>query len=554
MRKRLKYWAPYRVFAIVWMSVRFLLQIFWFQRIHRIWDQETKRKWERLLGKQGREYRKRSIQLGGLLIKFGQFLSTRADLLPPTLLNELQDLTDNVEAVPFKYSRKVIEKEWKGKLESRLRSIDEQAVASASIGEVYKAFLMDGTPVAVKVQRYRVNEIFHMDFRALRIVFWMLSKFTVIRKKSDLPALYREVVAVISNELDFTQELENANYFRNRFADFPDVYIPEYYDEYSTRRLLVMEWIDGASVTDVAFMERHQISREKTAQVIFNLYAEQFLYAGTFHSDPHPGNIMLKSDGTLVLIDFGMAGEIRKQDADYIRMIIQGIVLNDYNRAIKGMQEMNFLLENANTERVKKVMKEMINRYLHGDFKNMNGDTMQQIFQDIHQFVNEQPIQLPANYAFLGRAASIVTGVLMTVYPEIDLMKWGKPVIKKWVIGENTKYTFYKDVLAETTRPLLSLPRAMVSFLESPERDRAWDVEKHQSRLFHQYYILYAVLFFFIALAGIAVTLYGYHIQLALLYQVGFTVGGLGAVGWLLMCFKHYALIKTLQLKRRGNK
>ncbi|GGD03771.1 ABC transporter [Thalassobacillus devorans] len=552
MRDRMKYIGIYRVFVIVWMSAKFMLQLFWFHKTNRIWDEETKRNWDNLMAKQAHEYRVKSIRLGGLLIKFGQFLSSRADLLPQVFIKELEGLVDRVKPVPFSYSKKIIEEEWGGELGEFLEYIEEEPVASASIGEVYKASLKDGTPVAIKVQRYRVKEIFQMDFKALRIVFWMLRRFSSYGKKADLQALYREIVTVMSNELDFKKELQNGNHFKKRFKDMENVYIPEYYNDLSTQRVLVMEWIEGARVTDIPFIKENGISREQVARTLFDLCVEQFLYTGMFHSDPHSGNLMLKADGTVVVIDFGMVGEIKKRDASYLRMMIQGFILDDYDQVIDALYKMNFLLGNADTERVKKMLRETVDMYLEGDFTKLDATIMNDIMEDIQQFVKNQPIQLPADYAFLGRATSIIIGVLTAVYPQIDLMAWGKPVIREWMSGADSKYGFYKDIAADTARPLLSLPRALVSFLESGDRDREWSAEKQQNHMFHQFYLFYASLSFFTMIAGGVFGLYWYRSADLLLMWIGFGVGLMGAAGLLSFGRKHVKMMQAINTNRRG--
>ncbi|MFG6119393.1 ABC1 kinase family protein [Thalassobacillus sp. B23F22_16] len=553
MRDRMKYIGFYRVFVIVWMSAKFMLQLFWFQKTNRIWDEETKRKWDDMMAKQAREYRIKSIRLGGLLIKFGQFLSSRADLLPQVFIKELEGLVDRVKPVPFFYSKKIIEEEWGGDLEEFLEDMEEEPVASASIGEVYKASLKDGTPVAIKVQRYRVKEIFQMDFKALRIVFWMLRRFSSYGKKADLQALYREIVTVMSNELDFKKELQNGNHFKKRFKDMENVYIPEYYNDLSTQRVLVMEWIEGARVTDIPFIKENGISREQVARTLFDLCVEQFLYTGMFHSDPHSGNLMLKADGTVVVIDFGMVGEIKKRDASYLRMMIQGFILDDYDQVIDALFKMNFLLDNADTERVKKMLRETVDMYLEGDFTKLDATIMNDIMEDIQQFVKNQPIQLPADYAFLGRATSIIIGVLTAVYPQIDLMAWGKPVIREWMSGADSKYGFYKDIAADTARPLLSLPRALVSFLESGDRDREWAAEKQQNHMFHQFYLFYTSLSFFTMIAGGVFGLYWYRSADLLLMWIGFAIGLMGAAGLLSFGRKHVKMMQAINTNRRGS-
>ncbi|QAS53249.1 ABC1 kinase family protein [Halobacillus litoralis] len=552
MGHRLKYIALYRISVIVWMSIKFLLQIFWFHKRHRIWDQDTKRKWEELLSGQAEEYRKKAVALGGLLIKFGQFLSSRGDLLPQSFIKELEGLVDRVEPVPFYRSRQTIEEDWNAPLEEHLSSIEENATASASIGEVYKGYLKDGSPVAVKVQRYRVKDIFRMDFKALKIVFWLLDRFTVYGTKADLQALYREVVRVISNELDFTMELENGNHFKKRFSDFSSVYIPDYYKDLSTKRVIVMEWIEGTKITDLSFIKKNGIDREQLARTLFDLCVEQFLYAGTFHSDPHSGNLMLKADGTIVVIDFGMVGEIKKEDANSIRAMIQGFILDDYDRVIEALKEMDFLLPHADTERVKELLKQTTDMYLEGNFDKLDAHMMNDMLADLQQFVKEQPIQLPADYAFLGRATSIIVGVLSSVYPQIDLIKWGRPVIKEWMSGEDSSFSLYKEVAKETARPLLSLPRALIEYLEDGDKEREWKSYHQKNKLFHQYYLFYTLLSLVLAVMGGFALFYTMIVPVLPSLWIGGVLSGVGVVGFVVFSINHLRMLKRIHHNRRN--
>ncbi|SEH46496.1 Predicted unusual protein kinase regulating ubiquinone biosynthesis, AarF/ABC1/UbiB family [Halobacillus karajensis] len=552
MRHRLKYISIYRISVIIWMALKFLIQIYWFKKRHRIWDERTIRQWEEMLAGQAGEYRKKAVLLGGLLIKFGQFLSSRGDLLPQSFIKELEGLVDRVEPVPFHRSRQTIEEDWNAPLNEYLASIEEDSIASASIGEVYKAYLKDGTPVAIKVQRYRVRETFRMDFKALKIVFWMLERFTIYGKKADLQALYREVVRVISNELDFTMELENGNHFKKRFTDFDGVYIPDYYSDLSTKRVLVMEWIEGAKITDLPFIKRHGIDREHIARRLFDLCVEQFVYAGMFHSDPHPGNLMLKEDGTIVVIDFGMVGEIKKEDANSIRKMIQGFILDDYDRVIESLQEMDFLLPDADTEKVKKLLKQTTNMYLDGNFDKLDAHMMNDMLRDLQQFVKEQPIQLPADYAFLGRATSIIVGVLTSVYPQVDLIQWGRPVIKEWMSGEDSSHSLYKEIAKETARPLLSLPRALIEFLEDGDKEREWKSYHQKNHLFHQYYLFYTFLSLLISGAGAAALYYTMIVPVLPNIWVGGVTIGIGITGFIVSSFNHFKMLRRIHHNRRN--
>src|SRR5690606_10688964 len=294
-----------RIFRIVWLAVKIFLQVTFFQRRNRgNWSPLVEKRWNDMITKQAKEYKNLALKLGGLMIKLGQCLSTRADIMPPTFLAELEGLNDRVHSVPRKSIVSVLEQEWNTPHTNYLDQLSDSAVASASIGEVYKAVLKNGMEVAVKVQRPGTDRILRADFKAIRIVSWMAEKFTPFAKQIDFKLLYVEMTETIGAELNFLKELQNGRAFADRFDAMEGVRIPLYFDEFTTRRVLVMEWIEGARITDLAFIEKNELDRHEISERLFILFLEQVLYGGQFHADPHGGNILLEPDGGIVLIDF----------------------------------------------------------------------------------------------------------------------------------------------------------------------------------------------------------------------------------------------------------
>src|SRR5699024_535585 len=350
MNKGLKYNAIYRSTIIIWMAFKFILKINFFLFTNRIWDRKTQKKWETMLVKIAREYRRKSERLGGVLIKVGQFLTTRADILPDSFIRELGNLVDQVKPMDQGWALKIIEKEWGKPARTYLEELHEKPIAAASIGEVYKGKLKDGSDVAIKVQRHRIQEAFYKDFISLRIVFWMIKVFTSFGKKADLNSLYTEMITVMEKELDYNQELEYSNYFKERFQNYEGIRIPNYYDALSTEKVLVMEWVDGAKITDLDFLQRHRIDVEKTSKTIFDFYIDQFLNPGKFHADPHAGNILIDEHGTIIVLDFGMVEEIKRKDTEDFKLLVQGFIIDNYEIVIEALDRMDFILENANKE------------------------------------------------------------------------------------------------------------------------------------------------------------------------------------------------------------
>lgn len=487
----MKNFSLYRIIIIVAMFVKIVFQLYVFNKRNKIWTAETQQKWEQLLKKQAAEYREKAIKLEGLLIKVGQFLSTRADIMPEVFLKELADLIDQVPPVPSHISKKILEQEWGQNLENHLSEISDKPVASASIGEVYKGKLHNGQEVAIKIQRHNIDKIIQTDFKALRIVLWITRVFTKFGKESDTKALYKEIVSIIGNELNYQKELKNGRYFQKKFHDSKDYYIPQFYEEFCTKKVLVMEWIEGRKVTDLSYFKKHNIDRKITGRRVFQFFVDQLFDYGMFHADPHQGNILVTKEGMIVILDFGMVGEISRNESVIIRKMIQGFVLDDYQLAIDQLQELGFLLPHANKFKLASLLKTYVDMYLEKGIKHLDQETVEEIFKDLKEIVREQPIQLPAEFAFLGRAASIGVGVLTIIDPEIDFIELGKPVVMTWLEdSDEDQGSIQMQVLKDSVKPLLSLPRNINEWLESPSHQRRSE-ERRQWQLFeHQRYLL----------------------------------------------------------------
>ncbi|HJV30752.1 MAG TPA: AarF/UbiB family protein, partial [Bacillales bacterium] len=200
----------YRMWKVITFALSVVIRVYWY----RICKKSASEK-EELWGRIGKQFRETLFELEGLLIKVGQFLSIRADLLPNGFIKQIEDLVDQVPPSPWEEIEKVLEKEWHGQLEDKLHSIDPNVVASASIGEVYRGKLKDGTDVAVKVQRPTIQSIVKTDFRSLSIIIWFVHHFAPVPKRFiDFKRLYQELKQVIERELDFQKEMETANQFR----------------------------------------------------------------------------------------------------------------------------------------------------------------------------------------------------------------------------------------------------------------------------------------------------------------------------------------------------
>jgi len=544
-----KYNFLYRTTAIVWLAVKFIFKIYFFYFRNKVWDTKALKKWNELLVSMAREYREKAEKLGGVLVKVGQFLSTRADLMPAIVIKEFEGLVDQVPPMSFHYARAKMEQEWGTDIYEQLSEIESSPTDSASIGEVYKGKLKDGQEVAIKIQRYKIQEIFHKDFIALRIVFWILKVFTAFGRKADLNGLYTEIVSVMGRELDYYQEVEFGKYFKERYADFESIYIPSYYETLSTEKVLVMEWVNGEKITDIDFLRKNHIDVEETSKILFDLYIDQFLRPGKFHADPHAGNIMINENGLIFIIDFGMFGEVKPRDIEHFKLLVQGLIVGNYDIVVSALDKMNFILPEADKGKLKKVIEEAVELYQDGSVKNMDAQTLGQIQEDLTIIIKEQPVQLSADYTYLLRAVSIVAGILYTIHPEMDLIKWARPKITKWFGKREIAQSITKQYVKDAAEPVLSYPKGLLNFLERGERDRKWDKEKHFDLLKHQFYLRLESICFIMVLIGIGMSLFGLTMNQLATSIIGFSVIAIFAVAATIFIIKHYRFIRLRKTK-----
>lgn len=524
--------ALFRIWIIVTMFARFIIRLYAFSRKQQQ-GVATTEEYEALMLKLAREYKRNALRLEGLLIKLGQFLSIRADLLPPAVLNELSELVDRVPTSGWEKSRAILEAEWGVPYSQVVKDVGIDAVASASIGEVYGATLLEnGKRVAIKIQRPNIEKIIRTDFRAMRIVTSMLKR-TSLAKSTDLDSLYRQMIFVIGDELNFQTELKNALYFKAKYADNPDIYIPDYHEHLCTNRVLTMDWVDARRITDLAFLKENDINRSALAERLFTLAAEQLLFGGQFHADPHPGNVQIRADGTIILLDFGMVGQTTAQDMATIRNILQAFISLDYDSIVDGLEDLRFLLPTANKQNIRQALEKAVTFYLETDIDTVDTRLIEKVLQDIQLLVKNEPIQLPAEFAFFGRAASTLLGILQILDPKIDLFTLGKPIVIKWLEEDGTTLqNRYVKTGINYAKKLLNVPPLLDNYLKEPTRKRLSEQAMFQRNLESKELLHRQTFNAIVILLGLLVGLLGYIRPDEWLFWSGGVVSVLAYFNW----------------------
>ncbi|MFL6231431.1 MAG: ABC1 kinase family protein [Pyrinomonadaceae bacterium] len=372
------------------------------------------------------------LHLGPTFIKIGQTLATRGDLLPLSYVKELMTLQDQVPPFPTGEAYARIEAELGRTLSEAYAEIDAEPIASASLGQVYRARLHTGEEVAVKVQRPNLDETITFDVRVLRSVLaFVLARFPGFGENADWEGMLTEFSTTVHEEMDYLHESQNAERFRRNFREWRVVHVPAIYRTHTTARVLTMEFIHGTKVTDIEGLKARRVSPVKVNRLLIRTYLKQLLEDGFFHADPHPGNLLVMHDGRLAFFDFGMTGVITaKLQAQMIDAFFH-VVEKDTEGLAQDLINLNFLKPGVNAERVRPVVEGLFRHYLNLKLGEVN---FKELTYDLAEVVYEYPFRLPSHFTYIMRALMTLEGIGIVTDPEFNFFETAKPYAKDFML------------------------------------------------------------------------------------------------------------------------
>jgi predicted unusual protein kinase regulating ubiquinone biosynthesis (AarF/ABC1/UbiB family) len=357
------------------------------------------------------------LTLGPTFIKLGQLLSTRPDILPPEYINEFSKLQDRVPPADWSEARTVVEEEL-GPVDEAFVDFDTEAISGASLGQVYTAKI-DGQPVAVKIRRPGVESLVEADLRVIRWSLPILMRFVDEARSFSLETLADEFAKTIREEMDYEREARMLTEIKGNFADDDSIRIPAVIDSHSTGRVLTMEYVPGTKINDVSELESKQLDRSQLAETLQRAYMKMIIEDGVYHADPHPGNLAVKDDGTLIFYDFGMSGYVDPFVQDRIIDFYAAVASQDIDAILDTLVEMGTLSPEADRQVMSDVM-ELAIADARGE--QIEQYRVQQIIQQVEDTIYEFPLRLPSNLALVLRVATVVEGVCVTLDPEFDFI------------------------------------------------------------------------------------------------------------------------------------
>lgn len=402
---------------------------------------------ERLI-KQSIWLRKSLVGLGPTFIKIGQTLATRADLLPLSYVKELSTLQDQVPPFPTGEAYARIEAELGKSLHEAFAEIDSEPIASASLGQVYRARLHSGEEVAVKVQRPNLHELIRFDVAVLYKIVKLTNRcFPKANENADWEGMLREFHATIFEEMDYVKEGRHADRFRYNFRTWRTIRVPKIYWSHTNHRVLTLEFVRGTKVTDIEALRARRISPVKVNRLLVRTYLKQLLEDGFFHADPHPGNLLVMDSGHLAFFDFGMVGRITPKLQSQMIDAFFHVVARDVQGLGQDIINLNFLKPGVDPETVRPVVESLFKLYLNlklGDVK------FKELTYDLAEVIYEYPFRLPANFTYVMRALMTLEGIGIATDPGFSFFETAKPYAKEFMLKREGR-AFRKLILDKMT-------------------------------------------------------------------------------------------------------
>ena len=441
-----------------------------------------------------REFRGLAIEMGGVMIKLGQFLSSRVDVLPIEVTQELQGLQDEVPPADNEQVFALL-REQLGDLNRRFVDIERQPLAAASLGQVYRARLRPASEaevarVVVKVQRPGIEDLVRTDLAALRVVARWVMRYKPIRKRANVPALMEEFARTLWQELDYRAEADNAEQFAAIHADNPRILIPRVYREHSTSRVVVLEDVEALKIGDTAALTAAGIDTKDVADLLLEAYFKQIFVAEFFHADPHPGNLFIRPQPAvadvppdtgrtfqLVFVDFGMAVRLPKAMGESLRKVLIGVTQRDSNQLVEAYRDLGFFLPGADIERITEAHEAILDQIYGRNLLDLTQPApreIEAIGREFRDLLFDFPFQIPQDFIYLGRALGMISGLVSMLDPHINpwrqIERYGQQLLR----GQSLQQFRDKGLgsLLELVRPYLATPARIQRLLEEAEKGR----------------------------------------------------------------------------------
>jgi len=412
------------------------------------------------------------LELGPTFIKVGQLFSTRSDLFPGEYVEELSKLQDRVPAFNYDQAEAIVKKDLGKSVSELFDNFDPIPLAAASLGQVHKAQLQSGEEVVVKVQRPGLRKLFTIDLQILKGIARYFQNHPDWGRGRDWMGIYEECCRILWEEIDYLSEGRNADTFRRNFRTYDWVKVPRVYWRYTSNRVLTLEYAPGIKISHYEALEAAGLDRKLLAQLGAKAYLQQLLNDGFFHADPHPGNIAVSPEGSLIFYDFGMMGRIKANVREGLMQTLFGVAQKDASRVVESLVALGALSPVDDMGPVRRSIQYMLDHFMDKPFENQS---VSEISDDLYEIAYGQPFRFPATFTFVMRAFSTLEGVGKGLDPEFNFMEVAKPFALQIMTNGNSPEgnTFLNELgrqAAQVSNTALGLPRRIEDTIEKLER------------------------------------------------------------------------------------
>ncbi|MGC1307052.1 MAG: AarF/ABC1/UbiB kinase family protein [Phormidesmis sp.] len=413
----------FRLISIFWLASSYLLGLLWDKVTHRQAINEVKR---------AEGLRVMLTRLGPAYIKVGQALSTRPDLVSPATMAEMVKLQDQLPAFSNEIAMRFIEEEIGRPSADVYDYLSPSPIAAASLGQVYKGRLKTGEEVAVKVQRPGLANQITKDIYIIRVLASWATKY-IQQIRSDLVSIVDEFGTRIFEEMDYNHEGANAKRFAKLYGYLPEILVPGIYEEYTGRRVLTMEWIEGIKLTELDELNRRGIDPTHVIEVGVQCSLRQLLEHGFFHADPHPGNLLVTADGKLAYLDFGMMCEVEPYQRYGLIEAIVHMVNRDFEGLAQDYVNLEFLTPDTDLSPIIPALAGVFNNALGASVAELN---LKSITDEFSALMYEYPFRVPAYYALIIRSLVTLDGIAITVDPDFKVLSKAYPYVSRRLLTD----------------------------------------------------------------------------------------------------------------------
>jgi len=382
-------------------------------------------------------------ELGPSFIKVGQLASTRPDMIPPEAFAEFEKLQDTVPAFPVSQVRQIIETELGDSLEVLFREFNETPVASASLSQVHRAVLPDGTVAAVKVQRPGIHGTIDVDLEIMFNLAELVEKHIHGMETLDPVGIVQEFSRTIKRELDFSIEAGNIERFARNFRSDTTIYVPKVYRNLSTARVLTMEFVEGIKVSDLDALTEANLNLGLIADRGADLILKQIFKHGFFHADPHPGNILVLPDNVICLLDYGMMGTLAGRNKERLGDLIAGIVRRNARQMTRSLLRLSQLESTENVESLEADIADFVEQYLYRPLKDIH---MGNLLAQLIQLLIRHNLKIPPVFYLLDKALITVEGNGRKLSPDFDIIEHTKPFVRQLLSERLSIHKLRKDL------------------------------------------------------------------------------------------------------------